>query len=125
MFMKDIKIWNIKLNSRDELSFKATCKAWDYTQVELQLLKNAEINWDMLDIEFTWLVSWDIEKQRKDKVLKLVFLMQTYCEKSNTNLEEEKQRLYTRQKVKSRSELDLSQLDEEIDIYKNWLLEFN
>ncbi len=123
--MQDIKIWWVKLNARDELVFKVTCKAGDYTPVELQLLKNAEVNGDMLDISFTWLVSWDVEKQRKEKIQKLVFLMQTYCEKSNTSMDDEKKKLYARNKVTSRSELNGSQLDYEIDLYKNWLIEYN
>lgn len=123
--MQDIKIWWVKLNARDELVFKVTCKAGDYTPVELQLLKNAEVNGDMLDISFTWLTNWDKEKQRKEKVQKLVFLMQTYCNKSNSDMEQEKQKLYTRNKVKSRSELNSSQLDYEIDLYKSGLIEYN
>ena len=123
--MQDIKIWWVKLNARDELVFKVTVKAGDYSPVELQLMKNAEVNWDLLDINFTWLTSWDEEKNRKEKVQKLVFLMQTYCEKSNTSMDDEKTKLYARNKVKSRSELNWSQLDYEIDLYKNWLIEFN
>lgn len=123
--MQDIKIWWVKLNARDELVFKVTVKAGDYSPVELQLMKNAEVNWDLLDLQFTWLTSWDEEKNRKEKVQKLVFLMQTYCEKSNTSMDDEKNKLYTRNKVTSRSELNWSQLDYEIDLYKNWLIEFN
>jgi len=123
--MQDIKIWWVKLNARDELVFKVTVKAGDYSPVELQLMKNAEVNWDLLDINFTWLTSWDEEKNRKEKVQKLVFLMQTYCEKSNTSMDDEKYKLYARNKVKSRSELNWSQIDYEIDLYKNWLIEFN
>ena len=123
--MQDIKIWWCKLNARDELVFKITCKAGDYTPAELQLIKNAEVNWDMLDLQFTWLTNWDQEKNRKDKIQKLVFLMQTYCEKSNSDIEQEKQNIYTRNKVKSRSELTISQLEYEIDLYKTWLIEFN
>ncbi len=123
--MRDIKISNWKLNARKEFTFKVTCKDWDYTAVELQLLSNAELNWDTLDISFTWLVSWDVEKQRKEKIQKLVFLMQTYCEKSNTSMDDEKKKLYARNKVTSRSELNGSQLDYKIDLYKNWLIEYN
>lgn len=123
--MQDIKIWSYKLNARDELVFKVTVKAGDYSQVELQLIKNAEVNWDLLDLQFTWLTSWDEEKNRKEKVQKLVFLMQTYCEKSNTSMNDEKNKLYARNKVTSRSDLNWSQLDYEIDLYKNWLIEFN
>jgi hypothetical protein len=123
--MQDIKIWWVKLNARDELVFKVTVKAGDYSPVELQLMKNAEVNWDLLDINFTWLTSWDEEKNRKEKVQKLVFLMQTYCEKSNTSMDDEKNKLYDSNKLKIRSELNWSQLDYEIDLYKNWLIEFN
>lgn len=123
--MQDIKIWWCKLNARDELVFKVTVKAGDYTPVELQLLKNAEINWDLLDLSFTWLTNWDIEKQRKEKISKLVYLMWLYCEKSNQSLEIEKRLLYNRNKVDTRADLTDWQLDYEIELYKNGLLEFN
>jgi len=51
--MKEIKINNVKVNSRDELTFKITVKQSDYSLIELQLLKNSENNGDYLDIEFT------------------------------------------------------------------------
>jgi len=123
--MRDLKISNIKINARWEVSFKVLMKNEDFSIAELELLKNAEINWDNLDFEITWLITWNIEKQRKEKIQKLVFLMQTYCEKSNSDMEQEKQKLYTRNKVKSRSELNWSQLDYEIDLYKRGLMEYN
>lgn len=122
--MQDIKISSLRLNSRDEITFKITAKKEDYTPVELQLLKNAEINWDLLDLAFTWLTNWDTEKVRKEKLVKLNWLMSVYCEKSNVWIDFEKLKLYTRNKVKSRTDLTDSQLDAEIDIYKTWLMEF-
>lgn len=123
--MQDIKVSNFKLDSRDNLTFKITIKKDDYSFQELQLLKNSDVNWDTLDLEITWLVIWDSEKERKSKISKLAFLMWVYCEKSNTTLEEETQKLYIRNKVNSRSKLSMEQLEFESDIYKNGLLEFS
>lgn len=119
--MFDTKITNIRLNSRDELSLKITVKAQDYSNQELQLLKNSEINGDLLDINFVWLTKWDTLKLRKDKLVKLNWLMLSYCEKARCTLEEEKSKLYTRNKVNSRSDLSDSALDIEIDLYLNGL----
>ena len=123
--MKEVKINNVKVNSRDELTFKITVKKEDYSPIELQLLKNSENNWDLLDIEFTWLVAGDIEKEKNNKLIKLNWLMLTYCDKSNSKMDIEKENLYRRNKVSSRKQLSMTQLDNEIDMYKVWILEYN
>ena len=123
--MKEIKINNVKVNSRDELTFKITVKQSDYSLIELQLLKNSENNGDYLDIEFTWLTSGDKEKEKNNKLVKLNWLMLVYCEKSNNKLETEKENLYRRNKVSSRKELSETQLESEIEMYKVWILEYN
>ena len=122
--MKDIKISNFKIDARELLTFKVTVKQWDYTQIDAQLLKNSENNWDLLDIEFSWLLKWDIDKFRKWKIQSLAYLMNTYCDKFHIDLEAEKTNLYVRNKVKSRTDLTDAQLDEEIKTYKLWLMQF-
>lgn len=123
--MKDIRTSNLKINARNEISFKVLAKPWDYSLVELELLKNCEINWDMLDIEITWLVNWDTEKLRKEKLVKLNWLIDIFCKKSWNDMQAEIVTLYLRNRVQSRTELTDSQLDEEIKTYKTGLLEFN
>ena len=123
--MKDIKINNLKLNARNEISFKITVKEWDYSLQELELLKRAEINGDMLDINIVWLVNWDIEKQNKANLVKLNWIMLTYCEKAWINIEDEKQRLYKRYNITSRKQLLPWNIENEIESYKMWLIEFN
>ena len=119
--MKEIKISSFKLNSRDELSFRVLIKKEDYTLWERELIKNAEINWDLLDFDIIWLVNWDIEKVRKEKLQRLNGLMVTYSEWFTWCFEDEKQNVYLRNKIKSRKDLTDSQLDQEIEIYLNWL----
>ena len=119
--MQEIKISGFKLNSRDELSFRVLIKKEDYTLGERELIKNAEINWDLLDFEVIWLVNWDIEKVRKEKLRRLNGLMVDYCFNNFIDIILEKERLYERNKVRSRKDLTDSQLDQEIEIYINWL----
>jgi hypothetical protein len=94
--MKEIKISSFKLNSRDELSFRVLIKKEDYTLWERELIKNAEINWDLLDFEVIWLVNWDAEKVRKEKLQRLNGLMLSYSEWFPWCFEDEKQNLYLR-----------------------------
>ena len=122
--MKDIKISNFKIDARELLTFKVTVKQWDYTQIDAQLLKNSENNWDLLDIEFSWLLKWDIDKFRKWKIQSLAYLMNTYCDKFHIDLDAEKTNLYVRNKVKSRADLTDAQLDDEIEKYKLGLMQF-
>lgn len=119
--MQEIKISSFKLNSRDELSFRVLIKKDDYTLAERELIKNAEINGDLLDFEIIGLVNWDAEKVRKEKLQRLNGLMVSYSWWLHWCFEDEKQNVYLRNKVKSRKDLTDSQLDQEIEIYLNWL----
>ena len=122
--MKEIKITKAILNERRELQVNMIIKEWDYTQVEAELLRQSKINWDMLDLEFTWLVKEDVTKNRKAKLQKLASLMSVYCDKSLNNYEDEKVSIYLRNNVKSRIELTDEQLDYEIDLYITGLKEW-
>ena len=122
--MQDIKISNYKINEREELSFKVLIKPWDFTIAEKELIKNATKQWDYLDLTITWLISWDTEKLRKEKLVKLNWLMSVYCEKNILDIDCEKNRLYEKYNIKSRKELSDSDLDSEIESYKAWLMEF-
>jgi len=123
--MQEVKITKAILNERRELQVNMIIKEWDYTEIEAELLRQAKNNWDLLDLHFTGLLKEDPNKNRKEKIQKLAWLMSVYCEKSWNNINEEKINLYTRNRVKSRSELLDNQLDNEIDLYLTWLKEFN
>jgi len=123
--MKDIKINNLKLNARNELSFKVTIKELDYTLWEKELLKQAEINWNMLDVDIIWLVEWDKKENRDKKLKNLHSIMLVYAEKSWEKFEKLKDTLYTKYSIESRKNLNDSDLDQIIESYRVWLLEFN
>lgn len=123
--MNECKISTVRLNARNELSFKITVKQEDYSKVERELMKQADINWDLLDLKFTGLVSWDQEKQNKSNRVRLNWIMMTYCEKSGIRIEYEKERLYAKYKVSSRRDISPSDVESEIESYRVWLLEFN
>jgi len=119
--MQEVKITKAILNERRELSVNLLIKEWDYTDIEAELLRQAKINWDLLDLAFTWLIKEDPDKNRKANLQKLASVMSVYCEKTNWNIETEKQTLYKRNNVKSRSDLTDSQLDSEIETYITWI----
>jgi len=123
--MKDIKIWNYKLNARNELSFKMTIKEWDYSLSENELIKSSETNWGTLDIDIIWLVNWDKTQDRKKKIQQLAMNMLTYAEKSNTNIDDLKKILYKKYNVKSRANLKIEDIEELIESYKMWIYEFS
>ena len=123
--MKDIKIWNYKLNARNELSFKMTIKEWDYSLSENELIKSSETNWGTLDIDIIWLVNWDKKQDRKKKIQQLAMNMLTYAEKSNTNIDDLKEILYKKYNVKSRANLKIEDIEELIESYKMWIYEFS
>lgn len=119
--MQEVKVTKAILNERRELQVNLLIKEWDYTDIEAELLRQSKINWDLLDLQFTWLVKEDPNKNRKANIQKLASLMSLYCEKFWNNINEEKLNLYTRNNVKSRSDLTDSQLDSEIEIYLTWI----
>lgn len=119
--MQEVKVTKAILNERRELSVNLLIKEWDYTDIEAELLRQSKINWDLLDLQFTWLVKEDPNKNRKANIQKLASLMSLYCEKTNWNIEKEKQEVYERNNVKSRSDLTDSQLDSEIETYLTWI----
>jgi hypothetical protein len=123
--MKDIKFTNFKLNEREELTCKITIKDWDYTIWERELLKNAVKNWDMLDIEIVWLVSWDVEEHKKKKLIALNMNMLTYCEKTNESLNWHRTTIYKKYNVTSRKDMNIEDIEREVESYKMWIFEFS
>lgn len=123
--MKDIKINNFKINSREEVTFKVTVKEWDYSKGEIELLKMSEIEWGMLDIEITWLVKWDEDKNKKSKLQQLALIMQTYSDKSNHSIEELTTNLYWKYHVTTRKDMNIEDIEKEIDSYRLGIYEYS
>lgn len=123
--MQELKITKAIVNERKELVVSFICKEWDYTEVDAELLRQAKNQWDLLDLEFKWFIRWDIEKQNKKNLVRLNLLMIDYCEKSNSNMEDECKKLYNTYTVKSRRDISPSHIEAEIECYKMWILEFN
>ena len=116
--MKDIKITKSVINERQELQVSLLIKKWDYSKQEYHLLCNSKIEWGTLDMEITWLVNWEKNEERKQKLKYLAFQMGLYAENVQENIEKVTQDLYERYKIKSRTELSDSDLDIEIEGYR-------
>ena len=123
--MQEVKINKAVLNERKELVVHLLIKEWDYTDTEAELLRQSKINWDLLDLKFTGLTSWDIEKHNKTNLVRLNWLMTTYCEKAWVSMQEQTDRVYLKYKVTSRRDISPSDIENEIEIYKAGLIEFN
>jgi len=123
--MKDIRITSFRLNSRNELSCRIVIKDWDYTIAEKELLRQAENDWNLLDLNIVWLVNWEQEQNKKKKLQILNMSMLTYAEKSWYSMDFLKQTLFNRYWVISRKDMNIEDIEREIDTYRLWILEFN
>lgn len=120
--MKDTKITKAVINERKELSLSILVKEWDYTSEELELLRQAKIEWNTLDFEIVWLKKSNWEEEMKEWRQKLALVMSDYCRKYWYKEEEEIERLYKKKKIKSRVELSIAELQEEYEKYKEWII---
>lgn len=125
--MRDIKCTKAILNERRELVVSFVCKPGDFTETEALLLQNCKLNWDTLDVEFTWLTeSRETENNVRCRKLQTLWaIMERYCESSGTTIDEEQERIYQKYLVWSRKQLSDEQLDFEIESYKAWILQFS
>jgi len=120
--MQEVKITKAILNERKELQVNLLVKEWDYKETEAQLLRQSKINWDLLDISFTWLKQWNQDQERKSKLNQLALTMTTYSDKFWVKLEDLVNGLYKKYNIKSRKELTDSALDSEIESYKSSIM---
>jgi hypothetical protein len=120
--MRDIKVTKCVINERKEVAVSFLIKEWDITIQEHELLRIAKLDWNTIDLEITWLTNWDKENELKAKRQALAILQEQYCERFRYNIEDYLALFYNRIKVKSRTELNGEQLDEEIDSLKASLL---
>lgn len=123
--MQEIKITKSIVNERKELVVSFLVKEWDYTEVEAELLRQAKLEWNLLDISFEWLTKWDTQEERKKELQRLGWLMARYCELSWTSEIQETDRLYKKYGIQSRTQLTDEQLSTEIETYKAWVMQYS
>lgn len=110
------------INSNQELIIKLRIKKEDYTQDmidEIYRIKDSGTPMAIVMQEFQ-----QVEQNENTigkKRAKLAYLMEKYAEKEWTDIETEKQRLYSKWWIKSRSQLQEEHLDWEILSYQAWL----
>ena len=85
--LKDIKITKAIQNERNELVVSFLVKREDYNDVDAELLKQAKITGNMIDIEFMGLRVVDGQEERSKKLQMLGGLMSSYAEKSHLKLD--------------------------------------
>jgi len=115
-------IWFYSKSYTDEMICNFLCKKEDYTIQEWQLLKNAKVNADLLDLSFTWLKEWNQDQERKSKLQQLAMNMVTYSDKFQINLDVLTSWLYEKYNITSRRQLKDSDLDAEIEMYKTSIM---
>ena len=116
--MQDIKICKAIINERRELSVNLLIKEWDYTEIEAELLRQCKLSGDTIDIVISGLVKADNEDEIKKARQVLGLTMEEYCRQFHYISASINNALYQKYWVKSRSDLTLAQLQEEIDSYR-------
>jgi hypothetical protein len=116
--MQDIKITKAIINERRELSVNLLIKEWDYTEIEAELLRQCKLSGDTIDIVISWLVKVDNEDEIKKARQILGLTMQDYCKAFHYQEKDIAEELYRKYKIKSRIELTLEQVQNEIENYK-------
>lgn len=116
--MKEVKVNKAIVNESKQLVVSFVCKEGDYTGTELELLRQAKINGDLLDLEFTWLISWDKEEELREKRQQLGLSMKDYATKFWLKEQDVIDALYKKYKVKSRVNLTYEQLEESLESYR-------
>ena len=120
MLLNDAGVFSPRIASSENLVFTIKIKKEDYTEWMRQFIFNSFNEWKALDFEIVWMddKNDEIPKLRQ----RLALVMSEYAEKWNYSLEELKMSLYTRCGVKSRTELNREQLEENIRFYSDWIL---
>lgn len=116
--MQDIKITRAIVNERRELSVNLLIKEWDYTESEAELLRQCKLSGDTIDIVISWLVKADNEDEIKKARQVLALTMEDYCRTFHYIADSINNALYKKYWIKSRSDLTLAELQEEIDSYR-------
>lgn len=120
--MKDIKVTKCIINERRELSVNLLIKEWDYTEIEAELLRQCKLSGDTIDIVISWLVKADNEDEIKKARQILWLTMSDYCRQFHYKGEDVLEQLYKKYKIKSRTELTLEQIQNEIESFKSAII---
>lgn len=115
------KITNPKINSNRELIFSCRIKREDYNNDLWDDICSLSDNWTPVAIIMEWVEEFNEKPTISEKRSKLAYLMWEYSKKESTDIETEKQRIYNKYKISSRTQLTEYQLDEEIKSYQAWL----
>ena len=120
--MKDIKVTKCIINERRELSINLLIKEWDYTEIGAELLRQCKLSGDTIDIVISWLVKADNEDEIKKARQILWLTMSDYCKIFHYNWDYITQQMYKKYKIKSRTELTLEQIQNEIESFKSAII---
>lgn len=120
MLFKDSAIYSPKIDSSQNLVFTIKVKREDYTEWMTAFIFNTYNKGSTIDLQVVWLEEKDTEIPKLRQ--RLAMVMEEYSKKSKEPLESLKNSLYSRYKVKSRSELDRGQLEESIRFYQDGIL---
>lgn len=116
--MTDTKVTKAIINERRELSVNLLIKEWDYTEIQAELLRQCKLSGDTIDITIAGLVKADNEDEIKKARQVLALTMEDYCRTFHYIADSINNALYQKYWVKSRSDLTLAQLQEEIESYR-------
>ena len=120
MLFKDSGIFSPKIDSSHNLVFTIKVKREDYTEWMTAFIFDTYNKGSTIDLQVVWLEEKDTEIPKLRQ--RLAMVMEEYSKKSKEPLESLKNSLYSRYKVKSRSELDRGQLEESIRFYQDGIL---
>ena len=116
--MQEVKITKCIVNERNEVQIYLLVKQWDYKASELELLKQAKINWDLLDLEFTGFVKGNETEQTKKNLWILDMYMKRFCEEFWEDYTIHLKKFYEYNKIQSRTELAPEKVEEYISSYR-------
>lgn len=116
--MQEVKITKCIVNERNEAQIYLLVKQWDYKASELELLKQAKLNGDLLDLEFTGFVKGNETDQSKKNLQILDAYMKRFCEEFWEDFTTHLKKFYEYNKIQSRTELAPEKVEEFIESYK-------
>lgn len=114
--LRDTKITKAVINERKELSINILVKEGDYSVQEHELLRIAKIEGNSIDWILEGFEKSDNEAEIKSHRQQLAMIMNEYSTKFHRP--DAVDDLYKKYKIKSRMELTLDQLQQEIESYR-------
>jgi hypothetical protein len=114
-------VGKITVDETDTLTFKVECPSGGWDEKTRALFGMAKKDWTPLDFEVTGLdtpTDKTHQDERNKKLSTLAYLMDKYSEGLGHDPKHERDRVYAKYQVQSRTGLTDQQLDYEIDSYK-------